>query len=456
MKKLWMALMALAFVSCENEPVDYAIVSGKITNANTNEITIYGITDSSFKEKLTLSEDGSFTDTLKVGSFLISQGRNRTPLYLNAGDNIHISFNATDFSKSLLVTGKGNEISNYLIAKTNIENELMGKGTGVYVKEEADYLKIVYNIKKAQNKALEEATGISESHKALEKKANNYSYLEKINRYKTYHAHYAKKPGFNPSKEFLSDLDGLVFDNEADFKFSSKYRTLVTSHYRVKASELGQKENISRGIAMLKVGGEIENEYIKNTLLYDAAKYNITYTDDIESFYAAYVAAGSTNVDNNEKITKSYNALKVLAKGNPSPKFLDYENFAGGTTSLDDLKGKYVYVDVWATWCGPCKAEIPYLKKVEKQYHGKNIHFLSLSIDVKSDHGKWETMIKEKELGGIQLFADNDWNSKFIQDYMIKGIPRFILIDPNGDIVSSNAPRPSSKKLIQLFDELKI
>jgi len=46
---------------------------------------------------------------------------------------------------------------------------------------------------------------------------------------------------------------------------------------------------------------------------------------------------------------------------------------AGGTTSLDDLKGKYIYIDVWATWCGPCKAEIPFLKDVEKKYHGKKL-----------------------------------------------------------------------------------
>ena len=65
-------------------------------------------------------------------------------------------------------------------------------------------------------------------------------------------------------------------------------------------------------------------------------------------------------------------------------------------------------------------------------------------------------MIIDKELGGMQLFADNNWKSQFIEDYLIKGIPRFILIDPSGKIVNSNAPRPSDKKLISLFNELKI
>ena len=115
-----------------------------------------------------------------------------------------------------------------------------------------------------------------------------------------------------------------------------------------------------------------------------------------------------------------------------------------------------VIVDFWATWCGPCIREIPSLKKVEKQYHGKNIQFLSISIDDKKDHQKWKDMIKEKELGGIQLFADNVWESKFVADYYVKGIPKFILLDPQGNIVVPNAPRPSDPKLIELFTELKI
>lgn len=148
--------------------------------------------------------------------------------------------------------------------------------------------------------------------------------------------------------------------------------------------------------------------------------------------------------------------ISVLAKGNVSPKFTDYENFKGGKTSLDDLKGKYVYVDVWATWCGPCKAEIPFLQEVEKAYDGKNIAFVSISVDVTKDHEKWKEMVAEKQLGGIQLFADNNWKSQFVTDYRINGIPRFILIDPQGNIVSADAPRPSSDDLKTLFNGLKI
>ena len=47
-------------------------------------------------------------------------------------------------------------------------------------------------------------------------------------------------------------------------------------------------------------------------------------------------------------------------------------------TKLEDLRGKYVYIDVWATWCGPCRGEIPYLQKVEEKYKGKNIEFVSI------------------------------------------------------------------------------
>ncbi|CAM1357869.1 TlpA family protein disulfide reductase [Tenacibaculum xiamenense] len=147
---------------------------------------------------------------------------------------------------------------------------------------------------------------------------------------------------------------------------------------------------------------------------------------------------------------------KNLAKGLASPKFVNYENHKGGTTSLDDLKGKYVFIDVWATWCQPCKNEIPHLKKVEEKFHGKNIEFVGISIDQAKDHDAWKNMVSDKELAGTQLFADNNWNSEFVKSYKINGIPRFILIDPEGNIVNAQAPRPSDAKLVEVLESLNI
>lgn len=147
------------------------------------------------------------------------------------------------------------------------------------------------------------------------------------------------------------------------------------------------------------------------------------------------------------------NLAKSKLNSTISPTF-NYENHKGGTTKLADLKGKYVYIDVWATWCGPCRAEIPSLKKLEEKYHDMNIAFVSISIDVDKDHEKWKNFVSEKQLGGIQLFADKNWNSDFMTSYGINSIPRFILIDPTGKIVKSDAARPSDPELQKQLDAL--
>lgn len=117
---------------------------------------------------------------------------------------------------------------------------------------------------------------------------------------------------------------------------------------------------------------------------------------------------------------------------------------------IDDLKGKYVYIDVWATWCGPCRGEIPALKGLEHTYEGKDIHFVSISCD--KDKKAWENMVKKEELKGVQLHMGTD--RSFMDAYYINGIPRFILLDRNGNIVSANMSRPSNAQTAAKFDEL--
>lgn len=144
---------------------------------------------------------------------------------------------------------------------------------------------------------------------------------------------------------------------------------------------------------------------------------------------------------------------KKKMNNSSAPNF-DFENHAGGKTTLESLKGKYVYIDVWATWCGPCRAEIPSLKKMEAAYHGKNIEFVSISVDADADHDKWKTFVTEKQLSGIQLYAGKTPLSDFIKTFEVNTIPRFILIDPSGKVVESDAARPSDPKLQEQLNSL--
>jgi thiol-disulfide isomerase/thioredoxin len=236
----------------------------------------------------------------------------------------------------------------------------------------------------------------------------------------------------------------------------AEHSNYLAKHYLLKEKLLNLDELINLDANAF----ESKFSEIKNELL--------TYYDSDKTIDSLITSKFKNEIDPMLQPYKNYLgdaiALRTnLPKGSPSPVFEDYENHNGSKTSLADLKGKYVYVDVWATWCGPCKVEIPSLKHLESTYKGKNIQFVSLSIDDETSHGtkenarsKWQSMVTEKELTGIQILAPNGWQSDFVRNYKINGIPRFILIDPNGNIVSADAPRPSDPKLVELFNELSI
>ena len=136
----------------------------------------------------------------------------------------------------------------------------------------------------------------------------------------------------------------------------------------------------------------------------------------------------------------------------------DGNGFFKPVTTFD--AGKVYVVEFWATWCGPCIQQIPYLKKIQKEFRGKNIKFVSISTDEPLKSGgsweaaekKWKNFVKQKSLGGVQLWSGQDFS--FQQAYEISGIPRFILIDDKGLIRAYNAPRPSDPALKVLLNSV--
>lgn len=130
-----------------------------------------------------------------------------------------------------------------------------------------------------------------------------------------------------------------------------------------------------------------------------------------------------------------------------------YENIDGEEVSLSDFRGKLVYIDIWATWCGPCKREIPYLQSMEEDFHGKDVVFLSLSVDKPSNKDKWKSFVKSKNLSGVQIIADKGFYSDFIREFKVNSIPRFMLISKEGEVLNDNAPRPSMKSTRKMLTE---
>jgi thiol-disulfide isomerase/thioredoxin len=253
---------------------------------------------------------------------------------------------------------------------------------------------------------------------------------------------------------FDLELNGDADEFMSSFKFSGKGAD--NSNFIIAQIEESQK--IGNPTLIL----ELEENEFKNKIENIKQRYD-SILNSYNNMDSSLVAmASQQTIQMVTKFNQVFKEKKATAKGSPSPKFEAYTDFNGGTKSLESYKGKYVYIDVWATWCGPCIQQIPYLKTLEKEYHRKNIAFISISTDESRRSGgsweaaekKWRNFVRTKQLTGTQLWAGKD--AYFQQAYQINSIPRFILIDPQGNIVDANAPRPSDPRLKEMFTSLGI
>lgn len=196
--------------------------------------------------------------------------------------------------------------------------------------------------------------------------------------------------------------------------------------------------------------GLITNDTVRGEMVMNGCEAIKTYPGIklYEQTYGKYLAT--------DEQKNRLNAL--MAKYDKEPQCTEaidfrFEDVNGKQVALSDFKGKVVYVDVWATWCGPCKFQIPYLVELEEYYHNNpDIVFISVSVDARKDYDKWKAMLKEKNMGGVLLFA-GERKADIMKPYGITGIPRFMLFGKDGKAIYTNAPRPSSFEIKAVIDE---
>ena len=108
----------------------------------------------------------------------------------------------------------------------------------------------------------------------------------------------------------------------------------------------------------------------------------------------------------------------------------------GKEINLIDFRGKYVLIDFWASWCGPCMRELPYVAKLYKECKGKNFEIIGVSLD--SDKGAWLGAIKKNNMKWVQVCDLKGWRTMPAKACNVTAIPYTVLIDPEGRVIALN------------------
>lgn len=185
-------------------------------------------------------------------------------------------------------------------------------------------------------------------------------------------------------------------------------------------------------------------EYLLALNVYEAFRDGINesatavYNDFVNSYPSSFYLAS---------IDRKYQKWLTLSKGNPAPDFTGLTP-DGKKIALSDLKGKIVYVDIWATWCAPCREELPKAKEIHNRFStNEKVAFLYVSIDAETD--KWKNFLKaDPNFKGLHINISNQEQvGNLYKSYQMAGVPTYLLIDQDGKIATAPAPRPSSGKV---------
>ena len=155
-------------------------------------------------------------------------------------------------------------------------------------------------------------------------------------------------------------------------------------------------------------------------------------------FLAAFLFLVSSSTFSQQAAPVSTSTIKTI--------LVDLAGEQYANTTLDDIfanyKGNIIYLDFWASWCHPCRQEMPYSLELQKKFQGKDVVFLYMSTDKNAQ--SWENMVKQLQLTGMNYRASNTILQQVYKQFNLQYIPRYVLIDKTGKVVDANAKRPSN------------
>ncbi len=419
------------------------MVSMQLTPVTVSEI------DSTMKHELKFSLTKPTLATLQYGDKWFTT-------YFEPGYNLSIEESGNG---SIVLSGRGSEPNTYLQKISQVQNEMENAGgINLFQLDQSSFLSRIDSMKSRQtylHNFYVDSLKISASTAGFLDRRNEIVILGKLYNYSW---NYATSHNYSLPKE-LNVIDKTPLDSAMLNYRVADYAMIMHMYMHFKYFFQYDETNyidkgahgvtdIMRAIDTGQYPASMKEFLSAKNIDYWMGKYGIT--DDIDSAYNQFKRLYPNSLLQKDMTTK-YSRWSSILKGEPAPNIKGY-SILGEEVSLNSLKGKVVYIDVWATWCGPCLAEIPHSKALQGKFKKDNdVVFLFVSID--ENKADWEAKVKsDKEWTGSHIIeARTDKGvSPILENYQIGGIPRYMLIDKNGLIANTNAPRPSSGSAIIL------
>ncbi len=374
-------------------------------------------------------------------SFAISQpsyfrlGRNQ--LYLSPSDDLELFVDKSN-PKLARFTGKGSEANMYLRQTPFPKGGSYIEAGGLVKATPDETVKAVQNAATVRSKQLDSVKGVSAEFRRLETARIKADLINSLIMGETYSTMRLRLKGDSAklfSTEYKKAIQPAFAQNSKNFIDASLMQLVV---YRDIAEDILSEPGPE------KDKQKIRDWYAASALVGEMRKIS---DKDLLKAYEPKVVAIKT-VDYKNAVKASLASLLKFGKGDEARSFIAAD-LDGKKISLQSLKGKVVYLDLWATWCGPCLAEMPHYEELKAKYKdNNNIVFVSLSID--DTETPWKKNVETRKADGYQWII----NRNALADYEIVSIPRTIVIDKNFKIADLNAPLPSDKTTIPMIEGL--
>lgn len=380
-------------------------------------------------------------------------------MYLDPGDSIFITSDINDFRNTFSASGSKSVEAGYMIRKTELDfgsvAPVMTAGLDEYFEKKNEFLTPLIDLLNE----LEKQNNVDPGFLRLEKA---YIELRSLELDLNYPLSYRMRNNIDrnapidfPEEETKRRLENLDYSDPLLLRFGN-FRNFANR----KMHEL--RQHMMHGINPINIGPDSSMIYtvlaadslfipeIRDFMLYEMLRNNLGFAGpaNIQRSVELFTSMNE-NPYYTGKLNDAIAQWDVLTPGSLVPDFA-FTDIEGNGVRLSDLSGKLIYIDIWATWCGPCLAEHPHWNRLMEKYEDTEIAFLAISID--ESHCPWEKMVREKEMKGYNWYAENAWQSDIATHFLIKGIPRFILLDRERRIIDPNAGRPSGN-ISELLDQ---